>query len=60
MHAGDQGKSLAVYFPQGKWYDWFTGQVVSASGMETKTFDTPLDTILVCYCVQEITNLYSY
>ena len=45
---GDQGKSLDVYFPEGKWYDWYTHQVASANGGETKTIDTPLDTILVC------------
>lgn len=47
-HAGDQGKSVDVYFPQGKWYDWYTHQVVSANGGETKTIDTPIDMIPVC------------
>lgn len=48
LDAGDQGKSLSVYFPEGKWYDWYTRQVVSENGKETKTLDTPKDIILVC------------
>ena len=39
---------MDVYFPQGKWYDWYTHQVVSANGGETKTIDTPIDMIPVC------------
>ena len=46
-HTGDQGKSVSIYFPQGKWYDWYTHQVVSANGQETKTVDTPLNFIPV-------------
>ena len=51
MHAGGQGRSLEVYFPQGKWYDWYTHQVVSPNGGETKTIDTPIDMIPVCYTI---------
>ena len=48
-HAGDRGKSVDVYFPQGKWYDWYTHQVVSANGGETKTVYTPIYMIPVCF-----------
>ena len=48
-HAGDPGKSLDVYFPQGKWYDWYTHLVASANGGETKTIYTPINMIPVCY-----------
>ena len=43
---------MDVYFPQGKWYDWYTHQVISANGRETKTIDTPIDTILVCLIIK--------
>ena len=38
-----------MYLPQGKWYDWYTHQVVSAEGEVTKAVDTPIDMIPVCY-----------
>ena len=43
------GRSVDVYLPQGKWYDWYTHQVVSAEGEVTKAVDTPIDMIPVCY-----------
>jgi len=39
--------SVSAYFPPAKWYDWYTHQVTSAEGGETKQLDTPVDHIQV-------------
>eukprot|EP00118_Oscarella_pearsei_P028778 m.2900 g.2900 ORF g.2900 m.2900 type:complete len:913 (+) comp8961_c0_seq1:1487-4225(+) len=44
----EQGStSVEAYFPQGKWYDFFTNATVSESGGETKQLQTPADRIQV-------------
>ena len=39
--------SKTVYFPRGKWYDWYSHAVVTATGGVNKTLPTPLDHIQV-------------
>ena len=40
--------SVSAYFPSGKWYDWYTHEVTSATTTgETKQLDTPVDHIQV-------------
>ena len=39
--------SVSAYFPAAKWYDWYTHQVTSSEGGETKQLDTPVDHIQV-------------
>ena len=39
---------MSAYFPSGKWYDWYTHEVTSATTTgETKQLDTPVDHIQV-------------
>ncbi|KAL5484357.1 hypothetical protein EMCRGX_G020837 [Ephydatia muelleri] len=33
--------SVSTYFPAGKWYDWYSHEVVSSAGGETKELPTP-------------------
>eukprot|EP00731_Ephydatia_muelleri_P032278 Em0023g785a len=33
--------SVSAYFPAGKWYDWYSHEVVSSAGGETKELPTP-------------------
>ena len=46
--------SVQAYFPQGRWYDFFTNATVSESGGETMELSTPMDQIQVetlnCLC----------
>lgn len=39
--------SVTAYFPKARWYDFFSRAVVSVSGGESKTLDTPLEKIQV-------------
>ena len=39
--------SVSAYFPAGKWYDWYSHEVVSSAGGETKELPTPIDHIQV-------------
>lgn len=39
--------SVTAYFPKARWYDFFTRDLVSASGGEPMTLDTPLGNIQV-------------
>ncbi|KAL7639020.1 UNVERIFIED_CONTAM: hypothetical protein RMT77_010554 [Armadillidium vulgare] len=36
---------VEAYFPKGKWYDWYTGKMISKYGGEYLTLSSPLDTI---------------
>ena len=40
---GEDGKKLDVYLPAATWYDWYTQNSVTDTGMTTITVDTPLD-----------------
>ena len=46
-HAGDKGKSVVVYFPPAKWYDWYTLGAITEKGGVNKSIETPLDHIPV-------------
>eukprot|EP00731_Ephydatia_muelleri_P031502 Em0023g9a len=39
--------SVSAYFPAGKWYDWYSHEVVSSAGGETKELPTPIDHIQI-------------
>ena len=44
--------SVDVYFPSGKWYDFVSQSVTSATGGETKTVPAPIDVIPVSKAMQ--------
>ena len=41
--------SVSAYFPAGKWYDWYSHEVVSSGSGETKELPTPTGRIQVRY-----------
>ncbi|MCL4124434.1 UNVERIFIED_CONTAM: hypothetical protein GTU68_019351, partial [Idotea baltica] len=41
----ENATSVEAYFPEGKWYDWYSGHVVSSSGQEYLSLPAALDTI---------------
>lgn len=41
--AGAEGKTLHVYFPPAKWYDWYTYKMVTDKGGLNMTIDTPVN-----------------
>ena len=43
LKLGTEGKSLDVYFPKAKWYDWYTHEAITDSGGEYQMVDTPID-----------------
>jgi len=47
VSVGSEGKSLGVYFPKAKWYDWDTHEAITNSGGEYQTVDTPINHIPV-------------
>jgi len=50
---GEVGKTLDIYLPPAKWYDWYTLQTVTEKGGITVTVDTPIDHLPVSirFCV---------
>ena len=38
---------MTAYFPKARWYDFFSKEITSESGAESKTLATPLESIQV-------------
>ena len=50
---------MSAYFPSGKWYDWYTHEVTSATTTgETKQLDTPVDHIQVLTQPERVSPLF--
>lgn len=47
INVGAEGKSVNVYFPMVKWYDWYSYEAVTNEGGVYQSVITPLDHVPV-------------